>query len=233
MIKNYLEKIYNDAANLSRQNIENSLAEAKQGGILLDVGCWKGEITQRWIKATSASETHGIELIKEAALKARKKGIKAKTTNINRKWPYKNNTFDYVVSNLVIEHLSDVDHFISESYRVLKKGGITVVSTNNLASWHNIFCLFLGWAPFDMTNSSHKLWSIGNPMALHANEVHSYDSKTWTHKCIYTTKWLKDWYELYGFKFSKARGAGYFPLPPQVGLIEKKHAALITLSFRK
>jgi len=233
MFNKYLGDLYKKTAYFSRDNIIALLKLSKKGGTLLDIGCWDGITTSKWARAVSASEAHGIELVSQAVKKARKRGIKVAEFDIDaEKWPYPNNHFDYIVSNLVIEHLKNVDHFISESYRILKRGGITVVSTNNLASWHNIFCLLIGWTPFDLTNTTTKRWSIGNPLAIHKQEDLKYGS-TFTHKCVYTNRWLKEWYELYGFKYVKTMGAGYYPLPPFLGKIDKLHSALITLSFVK
>ncbi len=43
--------------------------------------------------------------------------------------PYKNNSFDFVISDQVIEHLKNPQKAILESYRVLKSGGIAVHTT--------------------------------------------------------------------------------------------------------
>ncbi len=45
--------------------------------------------------------------------------------------PFADNTFDYVVSFQVIEHIKRDKKFVSEVYRVLKKGGKFIVSTPN------------------------------------------------------------------------------------------------------
>ena len=202
------------------------------GGIFLDVGCWDGRKTLWWAKAAKTKKILGIEINAQAAKRAQKKGVNVFTIDIDKEmWPIKNNSVDCVFSNLTIEHLSNIDLFISESSRVLKKGGYTIVATNNLASWHNIVSLIFGWAPFDLTNSSSKLRLIGNPLAL--KNTGSLFSASWCHKCIYTPRWLKEWYELYGFKFVSAHGSGYYPLPAFVGNIDKTHAAFITLVFKK
>ncbi len=41
-------------------------------------------------------------------------------------WPYDDASFDAVVSNQVIEHVADIDHFLGELARVLKPGGASV-----------------------------------------------------------------------------------------------------------
>ncbi len=48
----------------------------------------------------------------------------------------------------VIEHLYNSDLVISEIYRILKRNGILILSTPNLASWINRLVLLLGYQPF-------------------------------------------------------------------------------------
>jgi len=43
--------------------------------------------------------------------------------------PFNENTFDFVISDQVIEHLEDPQKAVNESHRVLKQGGIAVHTT--------------------------------------------------------------------------------------------------------
>jgi ubiquinone/menaquinone biosynthesis C-methylase UbiE len=43
--------------------------------------------------------------------------------------PYSDDTFDYVITDQVLEHLEDPQQAVSESYRVLRKGGIAIHTT--------------------------------------------------------------------------------------------------------
>ena len=43
--------------------------------------------------------------------------------------PYRDNSFDFVISDQVIEHLEDPKKAIEDSYRVLNKGGIAIHTT--------------------------------------------------------------------------------------------------------
>jgi ubiquinone/menaquinone biosynthesis C-methylase UbiE len=43
--------------------------------------------------------------------------------------PYNDNTFDFVISDQILEHLEDPPTAINESYRVLKPGGIVIHTT--------------------------------------------------------------------------------------------------------
>lgn len=41
-------------------------------------------------------------------------------------WPFDNQSFDFVVSNQVLEHVWDHDHFFKENYRVLSEKGFSI-----------------------------------------------------------------------------------------------------------
>ena len=53
--------------------------------------------------------------------------------------PYSNNRFDVIFSLAVIEHLYNIDHFLSEVYRILKPGGIFYLSTPNFKYCYKSF----------------------------------------------------------------------------------------------
>ena len=53
------------------------------------------------------------------------------------KMPFKKNEFDSIIAGELIEHLKNPEKFVSESARVLKKGGVLALSTPNRKSWLN------------------------------------------------------------------------------------------------
>lgn len=52
--------------------------------------------------------------------------------NSNKKLPYQDNTFDIVTATEVIEHLEDFRAILREIHRILKSGGVCVLSTPNI-----------------------------------------------------------------------------------------------------
>ncbi len=76
-------------------------------------------------------------------------------------YSYKDETFNLVLLLDVIEYLFDTDRLLFEVNRVLKPGGIVVITTPNLASWYNCLFLLFGWQPF-WTEVSTKF--VGNPL---------------------------------------------------------------------
>ncbi|MCK5760830.1 MAG: class I SAM-dependent methyltransferase [Candidatus Delongbacteria bacterium] len=216
---------------LNKENILNCFTEESKAN-LLDLGCDDGVWTKKIAEKIKTDKISGIELIEERAQKAREIGIKVEIADLNSEFPYKNDMFDVIHTNQVIEHVKDTDLFVSEIHRILKPGGYAVVSTENLASWHNIGATILGYMPFSLVNVSNKTASVGNPLAPHNNEEF-WESDTWQHVRVFTTKGLKHLFELFGFKVENIYGAGYYPLGNFFSKLDPWHSAFITFKIKK
>lgn len=230
MIKRIFENMFNNSMRLNEKNILKMLkynSEAK----ILDLGCDDGIWTKRIAQKVGTKEIYGIEIVEDKIKLCEKKGVKAEGGDLNKKFPFENEEFDIVHANQVIEHISDLDNFLSETFRILKKGGYIIISTENASSWHNIFASIMGWQIFSLTNISSKKMGIGNPLAIHrGNKI---EISSWTHKTIFNYLGLKEFIEAYGFKIVKISGAGYYPLPAFFGNIDKKHSHFITIKACK
>jgi len=60
----------------------------------------------------------------------------AHVINLDNTLPFEDNTFDAVLSDWVLEHVSAPDQFLREVHRVLKKGGVFLFRTPN--SWYYV-----------------------------------------------------------------------------------------------
>lgn len=142
-MKNFLERMYERSRNLNDALFSDSIKKHGPFESILDVGCWDGKGTMEYVKGSGMKRLYGIELVEEMGEEARNRGIERFSLKADQeRWPFADGSIDCVISNQVVEHLSDLDHFFGEASRVLKKGGILVTSTNNLGSWHNVFSLF-------------------------------------------------------------------------------------------
>lgn len=191
---------------------------------LLDLGCADGETTLKY--APRGGLVYGLEYDHEAARKASEIQIRTVRADLNRPLPFEDSSFDVVTSNQVIEHLADTDMMISEGIRVLCPGGILVVSTENMSSWHNIIALMMGWQAFSLTNVSFCAPGIGNPLAntrgQEANPAGYY------HLRIFSYRGLKELFELHGLSKVRVLGAGYYPFPTILARWDPRHSAFIT-----
>lgn len=200
---------------------------------ILDVGCGDGKNTKKIKEFCPNSQIYGIDFFGEGLKNAKKYGIIIKEVNLEKEnFPFQDNFFDIVISNMVIEHIDDLEHFISEQKRVLKKNGELIISTNNASSWHNIVALIFGWQPFDLTNVT--LYSgLGNPLAIHRGKSHKENLKGMCHKRIYTIKFIKEFLKIKGFSNINSYGEGYFPLPSIFGRLDKIHSQFFIIEGEK
>lgn len=220
--------------NAYAQNLKNILLCLGQNpdATLCDLGCDDGQWTLRLGETVCTTHLFGVELIEERRRQADATGVNATSANLNEPLPYEDNHFDIIHANQVIEHLSDIDMFVAEIYRSLKPGGYVILSTENLASWHNIFALMLGYMPFSLTNTTSKTAALGNPLAPHTNEEF-WESATWHHKTVFTTKGLVHLLKLHGFDVNTIKGAGYYPFGNLFASLDPSHCAFITIKATK
>jgi SAM-dependent methyltransferase len=203
--------------------------------ILLDVGCDDGSWTDKVRRriCVPPTQVHGLELVDERAELARRRGFDVRTADVDEKWPFADETFDIVHANQVIEHVKRLDHFVSEIRRVLAPDGVALVCTENLASWHNVVALALGYQPFSLTNVS-SVRPIGNRFALHAGETPERES--WQHVHVLTLTGLRDIFAAHNLSVSDSWGTGYYPFPDRLAspLAERdpNHAHFIAVVAR-
>lgn len=224
-------KIWSDSAKLNNEILTSYIQKSPKAKIL-DIGVFRAELIIERVKNIKTPQIYAVDIDPKAIASCKKLGIKATKYNIEKGLPYKSNYFDIVSANQIIEHLVDVDLFISEIHRVLKPKGYLVISTENLSSWHNIFAIILGWQAFSQHISYKK--NIGNPFKL--GHSHS-DNLPGVHIKIFTLRGLREITELYGFKVKKTFGAGYYPfwgkISQALSSINPSHSAFIGLKAQK
>jgi SAM-dependent methyltransferase len=196
---------------------------------LLDLGCDAGGRTAWIAERVGARVMHGLEIAADRAEIAASRGVEVSLGDLSQPFPYEDESFDLVVSNQVIEHVVDTDNFVREAYRVLKPGGRAVISTENLASWHNVASLFLGWQPFSLTNVSEAAMSVGNPLGIHRGER----GQARGHLRVFAYRGLRELFVLHGFTVMDILGAGYYPLLTSLARVDPRHAAFITVGAHR
>jgi SAM-dependent methyltransferase len=162
---------------------------------------------------------------------AKSRGVQVAVADLDSQFPYDDQSFDLVHANQVIEHVSDVDHFLAETARILRVGGTAIISTENGSSWHNIFASTMGWQMFSLTNVSQLASGVGNPMALHRGDQRPLVS--WKHKTIFNYRGLIEIIGLHGLTVVRTTGAGYYPLPAVLGRVDPRHSHFITVKAQR
>lgn len=95
-----------------------------RGKLLLDIGTGNGEI------AGYLSEHYDVVSVDVIDQRTVCQGFRFVQIS-GEKLPFSDKSFDVVVSNHVIEHLTDVDRHLSEIWRVLKDDGLVYLATPN------------------------------------------------------------------------------------------------------
>ncbi len=218
----YLGKINEDL-------IERLVLDALPVGpkiVYLDLGCGDGKKTTNRGLIIGTKEILGIEGNKDYIGSSKKRETKILNANLNTSWPIGSSSIDCITATEVIEHLSDLDNFFSESKRTLKKGGRIIISTENLAGYHNIFALLLGNQPYIGPYLSVNFPIGHRPCAKYYKGK---SQKFFPHLNVMTTKALMQLLVKYGFKVNQVTGVGFYPLPPFLAgifaKIDKNHAS--------
>lgn len=92
---------------------------------ILEIGCGTGLNTQYLIQ--QAGQVVGLDISEKMLSKARGR-IHHKNTmfvqgDITKPWNFESESFDFIVANLVLEHIEQLSHAFTEANRVLTSGG--------------------------------------------------------------------------------------------------------------
>lgn len=215
-ITRWLDNLWHDVEQENRNKILG-LLEKNGGAQVLDIGCGSGDFSKQVADRIETDNIFGIDIDEKSVVNAREKNaINAFVADCENPFPFADSSFDIVFSNQVIEHLGNTDNFIKEIYRILRRGGVCIISTPNLASLHSIISLMLGYQP-TCTGVSDE-FICGNPFdPRHGTVFRSVSTRL--HRRIFTARALRELLTFHGFHVEKLTGWGLHPLP----LIISKH----------
>lgn len=200
LIKNFLIRKMNSAFEDSYRQINKEIIahlKGKKSRIkILDIGCADFVATKQYLKNVDNYELHAFDHFDSVNDKS---VVYQKVDLETEKFPVKDNLFDVVIAGQVIEHILNKDRFLEECYRVLKKGGLFVCATENIASFDNIVSLLFGQEPLSqqtgskfVTNSClspHFMTNVTNP-----------DGNRYNHKNVCSYYGLQRLFKVNGFK---------------------------------
>ena len=97
---------------------------------ILEIGCGTGKNTE--LLAQIGQRVSAIDFSAGMIEKAREKlsldNVTFAVADITQPWPGEDQSFDLVVCNLVLEHISDLSFIFAQAFRVLREGGRFFVS---------------------------------------------------------------------------------------------------------
>lgn len=225
-LKAYLPRMFRATEEANRRAILDGLPQ-RPGCRVLDIGCHRGDLTLRVAARVGTTHVAGLELMPEHVEVARRRGIDAVRGDVDEGLPFPDASFDVIHANQVIEHVRRTDRFLSEVRRVLAPGGVVAISTNNLASWHNVASLALGLQPMPMHVSDEVI--VGNPLNPEQGDHHEDLGRS--HLRLFTARALSELAVYHGLEVQDFRTVGYYPLPPSLARIanriDGRHSAFL------
>jgi SAM-dependent methyltransferase len=228
----YLARVFRATEELNRRAFLRAVPR-RPGGALLDIGTHRGDFTTRVAQRMRADHVAGVEFLPQHATVASQRGIDITVANAEDGLPYPNATFDVITANQIIEHLRATDRFLTEIHRLLRPGGTAVISTNNMASWHNVLSLALGLQPLPMHVSDQVI--VGNPLNPEHRWPHEDQGRT--HLRLFTGRALRELAHHHGLHTQHLRTVGYYPLPPRLAAlatrIDPRHGAFLLATLRR
>jgi len=139
-MKNYLRQVDQilkfepDPAFARRARIIFENLDQKGNEKVLEVGCGRGFYLNALSRCFPKLKITGIDLSPERLDKARDfigqsrvELLQADVTSL----PFKNNSFDRIIAAEILEHVKDDQRAISEIYRVLRPGGLVMITVPN------------------------------------------------------------------------------------------------------
>jgi ubiquinone/menaquinone biosynthesis C-methylase UbiE len=108
----------------------------------LDIGCGEGGLVGFLKKKLKFNKIIACDI---DITRFKTKGVKPIKVDVNKGLPFKDGSIDIITCVELIEHIENFFYLIREIKRVLKKGGICILTTPNLNSWYSrIRYLFTG-----------------------------------------------------------------------------------------
>lgn len=162
---------------------------------ILDIGCGNCYDLLN-IKNTldpASLQLYGIEYTEACIKTAEDNHINIFNINIEyNKIPVKDEYFDIIIANQVIEHSKELFWIFSEVSRTLKKGGILIIGVPNLASLHNRLLLLAGEQPTSIETLGPHVRGFTAPSLKRFIETDGY------------------------FKVQSIKGSNYYPFPVRI-----------------
>jgi SAM-dependent methyltransferase len=177
------------------------LAQRTGAQRIVDVGCGDGSATHLVSGLSARNTVIGVDWSATALARARARGLLVVQGGVdNSGLPLADGCADVVIMSELIEHLVDTDTAVEEVRRVLRPGGVLLLSTPNLAAWFNRGLVGLGIQPVFSEVSLRGIY--GRP----GHEVVG-------HLRLFTRRALVEFLAARGFRCERVLGAPYHDVP--------------------
>src|SRR3984893_16071306 len=137
-----------DRAHRQARMLAAVLAKRSGPQRIVDVGGGGGTATHLVKRLDPRNTVIGVDWSAMALVQARARGLLVIQDGVDAAGlPLADSSADVVIMSELIEHLVDTDAAVDEARRILRPGGILLLSTPNLAAWFNRGLVGLGIQP--------------------------------------------------------------------------------------
>jgi SAM-dependent methyltransferase len=190
-----------ERARLQARMLAAVLAQRTGAQRIVDVGCGDGAATYLLKELDARNTVIGVDWSATALAQARARGLLVVQGGVDTcGLPLPDACADVVIMSELIEHLVDTDRAVDEVSRVLRPGGVLLLSTPNLAAWFNRGLIALGIQPVFSEVSLRGIY--GRP----GREVVG-------HLRLFTRRALVEFLTARGFVCESVQGAPYHDVP--------------------
>lgn len=197
-----------------RLRLMAELVAARRPAAVLDVGCGSGQLL-REVAARCDARLVGVDAGPQSI-----DGVDYRRADITAGLPAADAEVDAVVLGEVVEHVPHPDALLREVHRVLRPGGVLVLSTPNLVCWANRLLVPAGVQPLFTETSSDVALGRRLKVLGQGNEVQG-------HLKVFTARALQEILEREGFAVVDRRGLPFaFPFP--LSLVDRLAARRVT-----
>jgi 2-polyprenyl-3-methyl-5-hydroxy-6-metoxy-1,4-benzoquinol methylase len=200
-IEQHLKKSHSWNLTASRQKTTIDLVN--RPGKWLDVGCSSGKVTFQL--AQKVDQVIGIDL-DQTGIEIAQKWFKKPNIEYRLADLFASNfpagDFDGMLFLEVIEHVENPLRFLQEFYRILKPGGVLIISTPNANSYSEILRRLFALSP-GRTLGRLQRYQSSNDFDYRTNAGHIY---AWTYETLHALLWRA------GFMIDTLQPVGYYPI---------------------
>jgi SAM-dependent methyltransferase len=192
----------------------------------LDIGCGDGFFLTQVHQTEPCAHLAGLDMSEHQLTKARPILPSAQFTScdLDQAIPVTDGSTDTAYAGELIEHLYNPDFFLKECRRVLRPGGLLVLTTPNLSAWYNRILFLLGTQPLFMETST-ELSTVG------AGFTRPFRGGSYPvgHIRIFTLQAITDLLELHGFEVHARRSALFEAFTGPLRSLDRAMTTLPTL----
>ncbi len=112
---------------------------------ILDAGCGDGTVSELLVKL--GYEIWGVDQNLDVLREAEKRGVRIIHSELGKKIPFDNESFDVIWCLRTLEHIYNTEEFLKGCHRLLKSNSILLLTAQNMVSLVNRFRTLFGFYP--------------------------------------------------------------------------------------